>query len=499
MKASKLSVRVLAVMMALLLLMGLAACGGGDEPVSSAAPSTSESSQPTEPTTDSSDVTDTTTTGNTPAETTTAGDTPAATTTKAPTVATTTTKAKPKTSLTWAQVKAKIPASAKGKTITVVDWNPTKEVKGMDAVLKKFTDETGIKVDYKMQSYGSYFSKLTANVTAQTAPDAARLQDVNRQNLINFQPINKLGYDFYDTAWDETVLDAYTFNGNIYGVNMAGSPYYSPYLMYYNTKIIEEYGFDDPYQLWKKGKWSWDDVWEMCEEFVDSGEAGSIGLSTMGEGSYIAAHGTSTITFDPKTKTFGHNLGNATFVKAYQEYAKKFEAGLIGDLSGNDAFDSGKLLFNISTGIASRTGSSYFKKLRAENAVGCVPLPALKDGNKDYQMLQEVQAFGVPKTAKNGNLVPYFLRCYFDPANYDMNGFYNVKNAKEVIDYTRKSNPAVNYSNAVITEESVGFVSYGFHLNFRNNGHTAVVKIADSYTPTLDAAVAQTNAFFATL
>lgn len=487
-----LSLRILATLVALLMVMGLAACGGNGDIESSSAPeSVDESSSQAElPAPESSEVdsSDTTTTTEDDVPTTTSKTTR---TTKAPTA-----QAK-----SWDEIKKEIPAGSSGKTLTVYDWNPTSEVPGMEKVNKNFTKETGINIKYTIVPHSSYFTKITAEVAAKNAPDAVRVQNINRNNLTNLQPFNSTGYDFSDPAWDKTIMDAYTFNGNLYGVNMVDSPYVSAFVVHYNKRLVDEFGLDDPYELWKDGEWTWDALWDMCKEFLKEADGDDyIGLSTMAGMEYQLAYNKPAILYDKKTNTFSHNLKDEKFIKSWQIYANNYDKGYISQaLTNNDAFNAGKLLFNISHTIATRDGSAYFKEIRSEGAVACVPLPALEKGAKDYQLLQEVQAFGIPKTAKNPNLVPYYLRYYFDIDNYDMDEFYNVDNAAEVIEYIKGKNPSFIYDGMVMTEETTGFNSAQFIDRLKTGGAANVKMKLDSYVPTVEVAMAEAQTFLASL
>ena len=472
----KATLRILALAMALLMVMALAACGNSDATTSDPATSDAqtESSNPQGTTANSdSNVTISSKTKRDPV-------------------------AQKKS---WEDIKKEIPADASGKTLIVYDWNPQTEVPGMEKVNKNFTKETGIKLNYTIVTYGSYFTKITAEVAAKNAPDAVRLQNISRQNLVNLQPINKLGYDFSDPAWDKNVLNAYTFNGNIYGVNMVDSPLYCPVLVYYNTNLIKSYDLDDPYELWKNGEWTWDKLWDMCKEFKKEADGdGFLGISTMAFYEYQLAYNKPTITYDKATNTYKHNLQDSNYIRSWQIYANNYDKGYVAQaLTDNDNFNSGKLLFNVSMGIASRNGSSYFKDLRAEGVVACVPLPALKEGSKDYQLMGEVQAFGVPKGAKNAALVPYYLRYYFDVNNYNMNGFYNVKYADEVIKYIQKSNPSFRYETAIMTTESTGFSSAEFFDQLKTGGAANVKMTLDSFVPKVEQAMKDMQGFLSTL
>ncbi len=154
----------IASLMSLLLIMGLAACGGGGNEGSSAPieSSQSEVSAPEfsapESSAPESDASGTTTSGN---STTT-------TTTKRPLQGN-------KKAATWDEIKKQIPAGSSGKELRVDDWNPTSEVPGMANVNKKFTEETGIKINYTIVTYASYFTKIAAEVASKSAPDAVRI------------------------------------------------------------------------------------------------------------------------------------------------------------------------------------------------------------------------------------------------------------------------------------------------------------------------------------
>ncbi|MCC8196979.1 MAG: hypothetical protein LIO49_09375 [Ruminococcus sp.] len=40
----------------------------------------------------------------------------------------------------------------------------------------------------------------------------------------------------------------------------------------YNRRVIEEYGFDDPAELFYNDEWTWDVFYDMCVEFSDEDE-----------------------------------------------------------------------------------------------------------------------------------------------------------------------------------------------------------------------------------
>ncbi len=402
----------------------------------------------------------------------------------------------------WAEVKKNLPADANGKTLKVYDWTKESEYYGLGKANKAFQQETGIKVEFTQIPYDTYFTKISAQVNAQDAPDVIRVQGGARKEMVNLQPINKATkFDFTDAAWDQNVISHYTYNGNIYAVNMVDTPVYSPYVMYYNNKLIKDYNLDDPYELWKKGdgSWNWDKVFEMCETFLDEVDDESYsGFTTMAGFEYFHAAGVPPVTFDRKTTTFSHNLDNETFVKAAQNFAKWFEKGVQDKMLSNTAkFGGGKLLFYVSMGQLTASSSETFGAIRKAGALSCVPLPAFKEGVEDVQVMGEMMALGIPKTAKNAELAPYYMRYTLDREHYDMANYYNCNNAEETLKYIAEKGAKSGYAGYVMQKEN----AFGRNTNsvldeLRQSGTENVKTILDVYVPAMQAGIDEANKFY---
>ncbi len=512
---NKTALRIAAILMSLLMIVGLAACGGGGD--ASSTPATSESTVEGTTTTAGDDDTTTAADDTTTAadDTTTAADDTTTkkddgktttTTKKDDGKTTTTTKRKTPTKMkTWAEVKKGIPANASGKTLTVYGWNAITEVYGMDKVTDSFTKETGIKIDFQHIPYDQYFSKISAAVSAQNAPDAVHIQNANpRKELSNLQPLNTAtSFDFNDKAWDQDILDIYTFGNNLYGVNMVNTPRYSPYVMYYNKSLIKDYGLDDPYDIWKKDKnWNWDTVEEMCEDFLDQVKDDSYsGFTTMAGFEYWWSAGKPPITFNTKTRTYSHNLQDKTFIQLCQKYVKMAENGTIQDkmLSNLAKFNNGKILFCITTGLHTSRGSSQLKTLRDKGNLGCVPLPSFKKGVADVQVLNEALAWGIPKTAKNAELVPYYLRYMLDRTNYDMDNYYNCDHGEEVLKYIQSKGAKMDYAGHIMTMDQANTNTNSFIDNLRGSGYEMIQRVLDALQPGIEASITDMNDYIKTL
>ena len=173
--------------------------------------------------------------------------------------------------LSWDELKAKIPADAKGKTIEVLSWNKITDVTGAQQVVDKFTKETGINVKWTLFSGGTmadYRTKVVGLVSAKQSPDVVRLESLHLGMLKALQPLQDINYNFNDAAWDKRVMDVYTFGDKTYGTNMRNTLLQQPRTLIYNKNLINTYDLEDPYTLWKQGQWTLEKFEEICETFT---------------------------------------------------------------------------------------------------------------------------------------------------------------------------------------------------------------------------------------
>ncbi|RYG29596.1 extracellular solute-binding protein, partial [bacterium] len=106
----------------------------------------------------------------------------------------------------------------------------------------------------------SYGQKMTTMLVSRTAPDVMRVDHyvfpsmqkkgffTDMTGLAASDPGFKAA-DFYPTALQEGTVD-----GRLYGMNVL----YGGILIYYNRDLFRKAGLEDPYELYKKGEWTWD-------------------------------------------------------------------------------------------------------------------------------------------------------------------------------------------------------------------------------------------------
>lgn len=328
-----------------------------------------------------------------------------------------------KTNLTWKQVLAQMPTNLKGTTLNIYSWNEAKIVTGALDVIKKFEQETGIKVKWTVGSYNEYKTEIDALQKSGKAPDIIRLKNIDISIISLLQPLSETKYNFNDEAWDSRVMNAYTVKNKCYGANLKNTLLQQPTVMYYNRNLISKYDLEDPYTLWKKGKWTWNKMIEMCEIYHEEADDGCVPWGTATLLDYCTMKGQSLVKYDGYK--FSNNVNNSTLISAIQQTCKWIEDGITSSKWYDiDTFDAGRMLFHSNSIIGARATHNYFPSLKRDNALGVVPMPRIDGQNTFYQNYHELEGYGIPRGASNAKAVPYFLRYYLDSANYKEDTFF---------------------------------------------------------------------------
>ena len=334
----------------------------------------------------------------------------------------------------WKEVLASMPKKLRGTSITVYNWNPATEYTGAPAVMDEFTKQTGIKVKWVTVPFDSYFTKIPAVIASgKNIPDVVRARGPLPENMVTYQPLYTTNYDFSDEAWDKKILDLYTVDGISYAASLQNTHIGAIDVMFYNKSLIDKYDLEDPYKLWKKGKWNWEKYIDMCREYKTLSESDA---ASCGEGwwwSYVSIFDIdSAIAFDGKK--FYNNMGSKEFLTVHQELTKLYREERLFAFGQEPEFSKGMRLFSIGTSIHMRRKNSYFGSLKSEGVLYAVPMPARK-GEKYVVGLSEAEAYAITNGAPNPEAVPYFLRYFLDGANYELSTYFCNEQNLEVYNY----------------------------------------------------------------
>ena len=476
----QLTKQILFGLLALALTLSLVACGGDGETTAT--------------TTIAGDETVTTTVADADSTTTTAsGEQSASKTSKTTAGKTTKQPTGNASSLTWAQVKAKMPANLKGSKLVFYNWNELNSITDAQKAVNNFTKETGITLDYQVGSYKSYATEIAAKQAAKSAPDIVRMKDLNPALLAMLQPLSNTGYDFNDKAWDQDVMERYSYKGTVYAVNMANTVMQQPDVFLYNKNLLTKFGMDDldPYTLWKRGQWDFDKFVEVCETFKNEAGDGYIPFSAFKWQAFAQVQGSDFVLYTENG--FKNNVTDTRLSDGMRKMIQLRQDGLAGPNAWQrNSFEGGNVLFFHDAIIGARKTHFYFTGLKANGSLSAVPIPAIK-GKEYYQLFAELEAYAVPTGAKNPTAVPYFLRYWLDAENYNVDQFFANKNILEIYKHCMKQeNRIMTFNYQYVLTEANGFEHYIHTIASGTTG--ALNTMLNGEKNTIEAAVRQTNA-----
>ena len=178
------------------------------------------------------------------------------------------------------------------------------------------------------------------------------------QNLL--WDLNELdSFDPTDPKWNQNSVNTFTINGGTYAVEVQ----YNRPLMgcFYNKRILEEAGLDPdlPYNLQAEGKWNWDSLEEICAKVTqDTNKDGVTDIwawgSTYGNFALTAAwsNGASFVKRDETTGKYIDGTNTPEFLEAMEWMQEMTTKGYLytkpAGGSGSyamEAFRDGKLAF----------------------------------------------------------------------------------------------------------------------------------------------------------
>ncbi len=328
---------------------------------------------------------------------------------------------------------ATMPSELKGTTIKFLNWYDPYQFGQEGQVIEAFKQATGINVEIINIDYGdAYAEKLAGLVASGEAPDLYAMDQPKAFYIKYAQPIAKAtGYDFSDNAWSSAVKEYYSIDGQLYAANLAYTPFIRMLTFSYNKQMMEEFGFEDPWQLYKEGKWTWQEVERMSAQWIKQGPD---------------YHGVATVSYDmvPTTKGIDFmkyngkqwelNLYDAEVLDAWR-WTLERKAERIFVQGNNTTFDAArpKALFATSNTAGLEKSSTWNSRLKTYGYFAAAPMPYFEGSEEKYQVINELNAFAVPIGAKNPKAVPYFLSYFCNLAKYNIDEYYYDQQSKEVM------------------------------------------------------------------
>ena len=354
--------------------------------------------------------------------------------------------------LSWSELVRQIPAKLKGSTVTMFSWNPAKHVTGAEKVIADFTKQTGIKVNWVEGSYDNYDQEILAKINSGSSPDIIRYQTCNLYRMeLTQDAVSATGQNFSGSIWDQELIKAFTVKGKIYGVNLKHTFNQQPSAIFYSKKTINRYKLEDPYELWKSGKWDFKKFSSICEKFKKATNRNA--WMTNDHLDLMQYHNLDFITFDGYT--FKNNSTDPKILTTLQKIASYRSNLTCEAMRTGDLIENGTQLFATDNMLCARRTDFHYPTLKTEeDDLYCVPFPTVA-GETYYTRMHEYESFGFPKGCKNGEAAYYFLRYYLNRDNYDEKTFFCNRQALEVYDFLMKQKRSYKISGG-ICENTVG-------------------------------------------
>lgn len=255
--------------------------------------------------------------------------------------------------------------------------------------IKQLKEKWGIECNYVVYSNSSLPSMVATMVASGNPPDVAHVADTN---LIRYAYSNlAVALDDYlvldDPVWDksEGTFDIFTFGGKIYGIPW-GTAEHSIYWVWYNKTYLKEVGAEDPYELYKAGKWDVEAFKRVAKQAVqyesDGKTVKTYGATCWNPSVFLALYGETGVAEQSGGK-WKVTMDSTAGMKGLQ---------LIRDMSANNSLNlaaSGKTFGTRGTAMVLERDKNaigqydYYNTM--EDEIGMVPLPSTSYGSFAYK------------------------------------------------------------------------------------------------------------------
>ena len=290
-----------------------------------------------------------------------------------------------------------------------------------------FKEKYGCDIEWLECVWDQRYDGLANLVLAGTSPDFFPADDIDYFPTYAikgvFQPVNDY-VDYDDPLWAGTKDFVDKF------LSLAGNRYAIVYelkfddVCAYNRRVMEEWGFDDPAELYYNNEWTWDEFYNMCVDFSDPDEDRYALDGWYWDTSIMEMSGTTTVSYDLETGLYEATLDNPGLERA---------AELIYNLKKNDCvypvWSKGWTIRNDVEGGGVKEGLCLFyivgtwgftapvEEVNAvwgditENEIMFVPLPRDPNGDGNYYIGTKIGGFLMVSGATNPEGVALLAAC----------------------------------------------------------------------------------------
>lgn len=287
-----------------------------------------------------------------------------------------------------------------------------------------FTEKYGCEVEWIECEWNTRYDEVANLILGGTPPDFfPSSSDIFPLYCIKgvFQPVNDY-IDYNDPLWSgmKEYVDTYFTLGDKQWVMACDNSFYSVCL--YNRRVLDEWGFDDPAELYANDEWTWDAFFDMCVEFSDPDEDRYALDGWAYHTALTFSSGYNLVEYNPETGYFESNIDKPELERAADllyNLTKNdciypiWQKGTRGDVEGT-GLKEGQLLFFI-------RGTSWFtdtvetvSSIYGDIAAGelmFVPLPRDTMGDGKYYIEATTSGYALINGAQNPEGVALLASC----------------------------------------------------------------------------------------
>ena len=291
-----------------------------------------------------------------------------------------------------------------------------------------FQQKYGGNVDWIETTWSTLTTDLANRVLSGDAPDFTKAwESAFPTDYLNglYAPVDDY-VDYDDPLWAGMKYFSDTFfsiGGRSY---MFLTDVKNNSLMLYNRRVFDEYGFDDPAELYYNSEWTWDVLLDMALDFGDPDEGRYAFNGWHTDSTFMSSTGTYLVLLDAETGKFYSNVDDprleraASFLSdvhkndlAYPQYANGWSLNY-GDEGGG--MKEGMTLFAMGPAyildeITSLSEEEERFGNMSENEVMVVPLPRDPNGDGEYYIDSIPMGYCLIKGAKNPEGVALLSMC----------------------------------------------------------------------------------------
>lgn len=277
-------------------------------------------------------------------------------------------------------------------------------IKNDATMVALFEDRYGGLIEQEITSSapGAYLERLGVLIASDLSPDIVRYEWVSFPHGISknfYTPLDSY-IDINSELWSgmKEAAEQFVYNGK---------HYYFPYKLVdnyslnYNKLVLEEYGLDDPMELYMNNEWTWSSFEELVTAWCDADD-NHIGYTGVGPTSFIATTGTTVIDVTPNGEIL-NNLKSQSVQRTMEWLETLAKQGYFGEgyVAPQEAFKDGNLLF---LGMQASWAYSAAWEQLVKDGVDCemafIPFPRDEKAD-DYYCAFGTYGYMVPTGAKN--------------------------------------------------------------------------------------------------